>query len=241
MRRGDLMVTVDDSLMGIAFGLPDGEGPFPTLLVCHHRGGVDTFTLDVVERMTRLGIAAAAPNFYHRRPAKEDPIESMKNLKDGELVADIHAAVDRLKAHPAVDAQRIGTIGHCLGGRISYLGLVYNPIFTTATLLYHGNIFESRGAGMPAPFELTANIKCPVLGLFGRDDPNPSPEMTARLAAEFDQLGIRHEFHTYGATGHAFQDPHGGKYVKDSADDAWIRLETFLRREMVDKVAAPAK
>jgi carboxymethylenebutenolidase len=241
MQRADFAVTVGGNAMGVAFGLPDGDGPHPTLFVCHHRGGVDAFTLDVVDRMTRLGIAAAAPNFYHRRPPAEDPVESMKSLTDGELVADINAAIDYLAAHPAVDAKRIGTIGHCLGGRISYLALVYNPIFMTAALLYHGNIFESRGAGMPAPFDLTANIKCPVLGLFGRDDPNPSPAMTARLAAAFDRLGIRHAFHTYDATGHAFQDPHGGKYVKSSADDAWVRVETFLKREMVDKVAAPAK
>ena len=79
--------------MNVAFAAPDGAGPNPTLLVAHHRGGVDAFTHDVLARLAAIGIAEAAPNFYHRRPTGEDPIESMKSLKDGEPMADINAAV----------------------------------------------------------------------------------------------------------------------------------------------------
>jgi carboxymethylenebutenolidase len=141
--------------------------------------------------------------------------------------------VKHLAAMPSVRADRIGTVGHCLGGRTAYLGLVHNPVFMAAVLLYHGNIFESRGQGMPAPFELTKNIRCPILGLTGKDDHNPSPEMVARLSAELDRLKIRHEFHAYDATGHAFQDFHAAsQYRPASADDAWDRLLVFLRREM---------
>jgi len=158
----------------------------------------------------------------------------MKQLKDGELVEDINATVDHLLSMPDVRKDRIGTVGHCLGGRTSYLGLVYNPVFMAAALLYHGNIFESRGEGMPAPFELTKNIHCPVLGLFGKDDVNPSPAFVARLSEELTRLDIRHEFHSYDGTGHAFQDFHAAAHYRPkSADDAWAKLLDFLKREML--------
>ena len=230
----EVALEVGGSPMGVSFASPDGKGPHPAVLVAHHRGGVDDFTRYVLIRLAEIGLIAAAPNFYHRRPSGEDPVGSMKHLKDGELVADIDATVAHLLAMPSVRHDRIGTVGHCLGGRTSYLGLVHNPIFMAAVLLYHGNIFESRGEGMPAPFALTKNIRCPILGLFGKDDVNPSPAFVARLAEELSRLEIRHDFHSYDGAGHAFQDFHGASnYRPKAADDAWAKLLAFLKREML--------
>jgi len=224
---------VGASAMRVLSACPDGPGPHPAILVAHHRGGVDDFTRYVLIRLAEIGLVAAAPDFYHRAPAGEDPIASMKRLKDGELIEDINATVGYLSALPDIDPRRIGTVGHCLGGRTSYLALVHKPVFKAAVLLYHGNIFESRGEGMPAPFALTKNMRCPVLGLFGKDDVNPSPAFVARLDAELTRLDIRHEFHSYDGTGHAFQDFHSAQHYRPvSADDAWARLTAFLKREM---------
>jgi carboxymethylenebutenolidase len=233
MFTNEVTLRVGGSPMVVSFASPDGNGPHPAVLVAHHRGGVDDFTRYVLIRLAEIGLIAAAPNFYHRRPRSEDPVASLKSLKDGELVADINETVKHLLSMPSVRKDRIGTVGHCLGGRTSYLGLVYNPIFMAAVLLYHGNIFESRGEGMPAPFELTRNIDCPILGLFGKDDVNPSPAFVARLSEELTRRDIHHEFHTYDGTGHAFQDFHGANYYRPkSADDAWGKLIAFLKREM---------
>lgn len=233
MFTGKTVLTVDGSPMTVSMASPHGPGPHSTVLVAHHRSGVDDFTRYVLVRLAEIGLVAAAPDFYHRRPKDEDPVASMSHLKDGELVSDLNATVTHLLSMPSVRKDRIGTVGHCLGGRTAYLGLVYNPIFMAAVLLYHGNIFESRGEGMPAPFELTQNIHCPILGLFGRDDVNPSPAFVTRLSDELKRLDIRHEFHTYDETGHAFQDFHAARnYRPKSADDAWAKMLDFLKREM---------
>jgi carboxymethylenebutenolidase len=233
MFTNDMTLPVGGSSMTVSMASPEGSGPHPAVLVAHHRGGVDDFTRYVLIRLAGIGLIAAAPNFYHRRSSDEDPLVSIKHLKDGELLADIDATVEHLVAMPSVRKGRIGTVGHCLGGRTSYLGLVHNPIFMAAVLLYHGNIFESRGEGMLPPFDLTKNIHCPILGLFGKDDVNPSPAFVARLSAELMRLDIRHEFHSYDGTGHAFQDFHAaGHYRPKSADDAWTKLLDFLKREM---------
>jgi carboxymethylenebutenolidase len=233
MYTSEMALPVGGSSMTVSFASPQGSGPHPTVLVAHHRGGVDDFTRYVLIRLAGIGLMAAAPNFYHRRPPDEDPLVSIKHLTDDELIADIDATMKHLVAMPSVRTDRIGTVGHCLGGRTSYLGLVHNPIFMAAVLLYHGNIFESRGAEMPPPFDLTKNIHCPILGLFGKDDVNPSPAFVARLSKELTRLDIRHEFHSYDGTGHAFQDFHAASHYRPtSADDAWLKLLDFLKREM---------
>lgn len=231
---GEIALHVGSSAMAVAVAAPTAAGPHPAVLVCHHREGVDDFTRYVLIRLAEIGLVALAPNFYHRRPAAEDPVASMKFLDDGELIADMATTLAHMRAMPTVRPDRIATVGHCLGGRTSFLGLVHHPGFAAAVLLYHGNIFEARGGRAPAPFELTRNIRCPVLGLFGKDDLNPSPDHVARLAQEFARLGIRHEFHSYDGAGHAFQDFHNPKlYRPAAADDAWAKLLDFLTRELL--------
>jgi carboxymethylenebutenolidase len=230
----EVSLTVGGSAMAVSVATPSDHGPHPAVLVCHHREGVDDFTRYVLIRLAEIGLVAAAPNFYHRRPASEDPVASMKYLDDGELIADMAAALATLRAMPSIRPDRIATVGHCLGGRTSFLGLVHHPGFAAAVLLYHGNIFEARGGTVPAPFDLTGNVRCPVLGFFGTDDVNPSPDHVARLDREFARLGVRHEFHSYAAAGHAFQDFHNAKlYRQPAADDAWAKLLGFLRRELL--------
>jgi carboxymethylenebutenolidase len=230
----EIALTVGGSTMPVSIAAPTGKGPHPAVLVCHHREGVDDFTRYGLIRLAEIGLLAAAPNFYHRRPAGEDPVASMKFLDDRDLVQDIGTTLATLRTMAAVQTDRIATVGHCLGGRTSFLGLAHHPGFAAAVLLYHGNIFESRGTGMPAPFDLTGNIRCPVLGLFGKDDVNPSPDHVARLDQEFARLGIRHEFHSYDGTGHAFQDFHNAKlYRQPAADDAWEKLLAFLLRALL--------
>lgn len=230
----EILLTVGGSTMPVSVAAPVSAGPHPAVLVCHHREGVDDFTRYVLIRLAQTGLVALAPNFYHRRPPEEDPVASMKFLDDTELVADMAAALARMRAMPSIRPDRIATVGHCLGGRTSFLGLVHHTDLVAAVLLYHGNILEARGGTAPAPFELTHNIHCPMLGLFGKEDSNPSPHHVALLAQEFARLGIRHEFHSYDDAGHAFQDFHNAKlYRQPAADDAWEKLLGFLQRELL--------
>jgi dienelactone hydrolase len=58
----------------------------------------------------------------------------------------------------------------------------------------------------PSPYDLSDKIGCPILGLFGDDDPNPSPADVAKISAELTRLGKPHEFHGYAGAGHAFMN-----------------------------------
>jgi carboxymethylenebutenolidase len=62
MERTDSVV-VDGSGMDVYVALPDGAGPHPGVLVTFHRGGLDQFTIDRVDRLAEAGFAACAPDF----------------------------------------------------------------------------------------------------------------------------------------------------------------------------------
>jgi carboxymethylenebutenolidase len=223
---------VGGSKMSIFVSEPHGAGPHPAVILIHHRDGVDEFTRACCDRLAKNGFVAAAPNLFHRRPSGEDTRVSRQSLTDPEVVADINAAVKSVQGLKSVRADRLAIMGHCMGGRMAFLGAASNPAFKAAVVLYGGGIFRAEGPA-PAPIVLTPNIKCPIAGFFGKDDKNPSPEQVAEISAELKKYNIRHDFRIYDGTGHAFQNfTNKDSYREQSSEDAWNRLVPFLRAEL---------
>ena len=111
-------------------------------------------------------------------------------------MADINVTVDFLQSHSAVNKDRIGVTGFCMGGRVTWLAAASNPHFKAMVPYYGGNINVIWGAGGKSPFELSEGIKCPVLFHFGEKDVNPSAEDMAAFDAELTRLGVEHTFHS---------------------------------------------
>ncbi|MDO8690867.1 MAG: dienelactone hydrolase family protein [Dehalococcoidia bacterium] len=178
-------VTVDGDAMRCYVAIPAGQGPFPAVVVIQHAGGVDGFIQEMAGRFAAAGYVAIAPDLYHRQDPEsgEDPLTRMGRLRDGEIVRDVNAAIDHAgrmspqatrQGEGEVAAGRIGIAGFCMGGRVSYLMATHVPSLRAAVVFYGGNIMAPWGEG-PAPFDRTESIACPLLGLFGEQDTNPSP------------------------------------------------------------------
>ncbi len=84
----------------------------------------------------------------------------------------------------------------------------------------------------PTPFDLSERIQCPLLGLFGEDDPNPSPADVAKIDAELTRLGKTHEFHSYPGASHAFMSEGRPSYRQDAAEDAWPKCVEWFERHL---------
>ena len=83
---------------------------------------------------------------------------------------------------------------------------------------------------------MAANIPCKVIGFFGNDDSNPSPEEVEDYSAALSEAGITHEFHQYDGAGHAFQNfPVPERYNEAASEDAWGKVIEFLYEEMKKK------
>jgi carboxymethylenebutenolidase len=224
-------IAAEGGEMEVMLGVPDGAGPFPTLVVAHHRWGLDPFTKSVVERLNANGFIAGAPNFYHRRPKGEDTSESMKFLDDDEIIADIKTTTAYLQSQDKAKRGAEGMMGHCMGGRHAFLGASAYP-FKAAVMLYGGSILVPRSAGKPAAITRAAGVTCPLIGFFGKEDKNPSPADMAAIDAELTRLGKKHEFHAYDGAGHAFQNFQDERYREAASEDAWRRYLAFFRETL---------
>ena len=116
-------VQVDGQDMDVYASVPSGQGqgPFPAVIVSQHGGGVDKFIQEMADRLAEAGYAAVAPNLFHRYTSEmlADRSGRVQHLSDPEIVADINATVDFLQSHQAVNEDRIGVTGFCMGGRVT--------------------------------------------------------------------------------------------------------------------------
>ncbi|HEY2988570.1 MAG TPA: dienelactone hydrolase family protein [Candidatus Binatia bacterium] len=234
-------VKVDGGTMRLYVSRPDGPGPFPGVVVIQGQKGVDRFIEEFTQRLAAEGYAAVAPELYHRDPpdCRDDAPTRRARLRDTTVISDVNAAAEFLKRQPSVDGDRLAITGFCMGGRVSYLMAAAGSAFKAAVDHYGGGAFAPWGDG-PSPFERTAEIHCPIMGHFGLEDENPSPEDVRRLDAELTKHGKVHEFFSYPDTGHAFMDPYSDKYRPHSAAAAWPRTLEFFARHLAPPKARRA-
>ena len=212
--------------------LPEGQGAFPGVVVAFHKDGIDPFTKWLVDDLARNGYAAIAPNHYHILPSLDYIDRRKEYLDDDQLTADIQASVDWLVRDGNADRDRLALIGHCMGGRTTWAGLVGLPnVFKCGCPYYSGGSFLQQGQ-LPAPMDRLENITCPVMGFFGNDDKNPSPADVEEFSRRLTALNKEHEFHRYDGAGHAFMDWTGKSFNERASRDAWAKTLNFLSQHI---------
>jgi carboxymethylenebutenolidase len=121
-------------------------------------------------------------------------------------------------------------MGHCMGGRMSLLLAGSSASFCAAVVYYGGGVMRSWGDG-PTVFDGLKSIRCPVIGFFGNEDKNPSPEEVNRIDAELKRHDVDHVFHRYPGVGHGFQNPNRvAPQERAASEDAWTKTFAFLNR-----------
>jgi carboxymethylenebutenolidase len=228
-------LTVGGSEMDMYAALPSGSGPHPAVVIAFHVGGLDDFDRKMADQLAEAGFVAVVPDLFHRfsKEVMDGPrLDRLGHLKDADIIADMNAAVDFLTANSAIDNDRIGVTGFCMGGRIAWLMAASNQIFKATVPFYGGNIMGNWGPG-DTPFSMANNINCPMLFHFGSEDGNPSVADRDTFDAELKRLGKDFEFHTYDGAGHAFMDyTNSDRHHEASAAAAWPRTIEFFNKHL---------
>ena len=132
-------VHVDGQQMFAYLSLPETSGPHPGVVVIHH-GYLDDWVQDIARRVSAAGYAVIAPYLNHRLdPDVTDMMGWVGALKDNNVIKDVSAAIELLRRHPSVRGDRIGIMGFCLGGRITYMMAASDPALKAAGAFYPGN------------------------------------------------------------------------------------------------------
>ena len=234
-------IVTDGEEMEAYVAYPASDGPHPAVIVSQEIWGVNAYIQSVANKLAAQGYLAIAPALFHREgpgtlglfEETDVAFERLGRLTDDQILADLRATVGFLGEQANVDSSHIGIIGFCVGGRIAYLAAANLEPLAAAVNFYGGRCFVAFGDGQ-TPFEQTANIRVPLLGLFGKDDPNPSPEDVEKMRLELERHGKTFEFHSYEGAGHGFNCEERPTYRRDSAMDAWGKALGWLGQYLRD-------
>jgi carboxymethylenebutenolidase len=227
-------------LINAYFARPLGAGPFPAMVLVHHLPGWDEWYRDISRKFAEHGFVTICPNLYFREGhgTPEDVAARVRGLggvADDQVVGDIAAALEMLKALPYVNG-KVGIFGTCSGGRHAYLSACRVPGFEALVDCWGGRVVMAAEELTPkqpvAPVDYTADLNCPVLGLFGNEDHSPTPEQVNQLERVLKKLGKEYEFHRYDGAGHAFFYYNRPNYRQEQAMDGWGKVWAFLDKHV---------
>jgi carboxymethylenebutenolidase len=225
-----------DTRTNAYFARPLGAGPFPGVVLIHHRPGWDEWYKETTRRFAHHGYLALCPNLYsgfgHGTP--EEVTAKMKaagGIPDDDVVADISKAAEHLKSLPISDGKVAG-FGSCSGGRHVFLVACRTKALDAAVNCWGGSVVMKNEDLTPnapvSPLDYARDLSCPMLGLFGNDDRNPGPEQVDQIEAELKRLGKAYEFHRYPNAGHGFFYYQSPGYRQEQAVDGWSKIWLFL-------------
>lgn len=222
------------------FARPLGPGPFPGMVLIHHMPGWDEWYREATRRFAAHGYAALCPNLYYRagHGTPEDvaaKVRAAGGVPDDQAVGDIEAAMLYLRSLPILNG-KAGVFGTCSGGRQAMLAASLAR-FDAAIDCWGGGVVMKPEDLSPlrpvAPIDYTKDLACPVLGLFGEEDVNPTPEQVALHEAELKKHGKTYEFHMYPGAGHGFFYYDRKDYRQQQAVDGWKKIWAFLAKYLV--------
>jgi carboxymethylenebutenolidase len=224
---------------------PLGPGPYPAVVVIHHRPGYDEANKEITRSFAAHGYLAICPNLHHREGPDASPddaaavIRAEGGVPDERCLGDVEGALTYLRSLPNASG-RVGVIGYCSGGRQAYL-IGCKLDVDAVVACYGGNIVASGAdltARMPvAPIDLTPDLRAPLLALFGGHDKNPGPDHVARIRAELEDNHKVHEIEVFEDAGHGFFAVDRESYRPKAAMAGWQRVWDWFGTYLTDSKA----
>jgi carboxymethylenebutenolidase len=236
LEAGEVKIPVADGQIPAYRAMPASGGPFPTILVVQEIFGVHEHIKDICRRLAKLGYFAVAPELYARQGdvSKETDIpkiisQVVSKVPDEQVMSDLDAAVAYAKSTGKADTAKLGITGFCWGGRIVWLYAAHNPALKAGVAWYGRLVGDADKLHPKHPVDLVADIKAPVLGLYGGADTGIPVATVDRMRAALKDANKTAEIVVYPDTPHAFYADYRPSYRKDKAEDGWKRMLAWFK------------
>jgi carboxymethylenebutenolidase len=225
----------DGTSMDAYLARPKGDGPYPGLLLFQEAFGVNTHIRDVAGRFARAGLVVISPELYHRTAAAGFEVAydnfaaaapHLKAIAPETLKFDIRAAYDWLRGQSFVRADRIASVGFCLGGRVSFLACATIPI--QAGVSFYG------GGIAPALLDEIPNLRATMLFFWGGLDKHIGQDQIRPIVETCDREGKAFVNVEISNADHGFFCDARPSYNTAAAELGWKLTLSFLNLHIMN-------
>jgi carboxymethylenebutenolidase len=207
---------------------PQGEGQFPAIIVFQEAYGVNAPIRDVADKLAQEGFLAVAPELFHRTaPAGYEAgygdfsvvMPHFQAITPEGLTDDINAVYNWLQAQPNVKGDKIGTIGFCLGGRVSYFA--NSVVKLAAAVSFYGGSTHTIA-------DRAKEFQAPMLMFWGGKDTHILPEHVQTVTDALKEAGKDYVNVVVSYAEHAFFNHERPSYHARAAKESWALTLAFL-------------
>lgn len=245
IKAGEQMIPVGSFQMPAYVSRPEkAKGNLPIVIVASEIFGVHEYIADVTRRFAKLGYMAIAPEFFIRAG---DPntygttAEIMSNIvaktPDSQVLNDLQAAIQWAGKNGG-DVKKVGVTGFCWGGRITWLSATLPQV--KAGVAWYGRLVGEKTEGNPRhPVDIAADLKAPVLGLYGGADAGISLETVEQMRQALAAVAPKNpaakasRFEVYPDAPHGFHADYRALYREGPAKDGWEKCIAWFKQNGV--------
>jgi carboxymethylenebutenolidase len=223
-------VRTPDGDCGVTLATPDGDGPWPGVVLFPDAAGARPTMTRMAERLAADGYAVLVPDVYYRNPGWApfdlntvfgDPDERKRlfgmisSITADGTAGDASAFFDYLAARPDVRGDTFGTTGYCMGGRMSLTVAGLVPDRVAAAMSFHGGRLATDESD--SPHLLAEKMQAFIYVGAAENDQSYTPEQSELLDKTLTDAGVDHTIEWYPAL-HGFAvDDHTTVYDEAAA------------------------
>jgi carboxymethylenebutenolidase len=233
---GEVKIPVADGEIPGYRAMPAKGGNFPVVLVVQEIFGVHEHIRDVCRRFAREGYLAVAPELYARQGDvskiadwKQIIAEVVSRVPDAQVMSDLDATVAWARKSGKGNADKVAITGFCWGGRITWLYAAHSPGLKAGVAWYGRLRGETTELQPRYPLDVVADLKAPVLGLYGGQDQGIPLADVEEMRAALKTAGKASEIVVFPDAGHGFLADYRPSYNAAAAADGWARALTWFR------------
>ena len=237
LTAGEVKIPTTDVEIPAYRAMPATGGPFPVVLVVQEIFGVHEHIKDMCRRFAKEGYLAVAPELYARQgdPTKFTDwkqlfAEVVNKVPDAQVMSDLDAAVAWAGKSGSGDVKRVGVTGFCWGGRITWLYCAHSPQVKAGVAWYGRLVGESSPLQPKYPIDVVAELKAPVLGLYGGQDQGIPLADVEKMRAALAAVKNPSEIVVFPDAPHGFNADYRPSYRAEDAREGWRQALAWFRR-----------
>jgi carboxymethylenebutenolidase len=243
MSQTTVDVSTPRGTMPVYVHSPDGDGPFPRVLLYMDAPGIRPALHGHAERLVGAGYTAILPDLYYPFDPADRPDAERMAVGDAEEFAKMRKLVEQIRDQDVIDDTHLlleavsegdrgdwACIGFCMGGRFGMRAAEsFGTDIAAASLLHPTGLVTDEP---DSPHLEVDRVDAALYLGFGENDQVTPVSTIPPLRERLEQAGVSYRIEILPGAEHGFTMPGRAAYDEQAAEQVWAGTLALLRERL---------